>query len=71
MMKTAKCRIASLFTLFVCLAFISSCGGNEFVYQDSNEMKPGSGLISGEDGVFTVYSGTLGIDREKDNDSAK
>lgn len=33
---------------------LCSCGGKDFQYSDTNDQKPGPGLFSGEDGVFTV-----------------
>lgn len=38
------------------LALLWGCGGESYQYSDSREMKPGPGLLSGEDGVFTLYS---------------
>lgn len=42
--------------LIVCLLsfLLSNCGGADYTYVDTNEQKKGSGLFSGEDGVFTV-----------------
>ena len=34
--------------------FLCGCGGTDYNYVDTNEQKPGPGLFSGEDGVFTV-----------------
>ena len=33
---------------------LCSCGGTDYTYVDTNEEKPGPGLFSGDDGVFTV-----------------
>lgn len=38
----------------VLVCMLGSCGGKDFQYSDSNEEKPGPGLFSGEDGVFTL-----------------
>ena len=35
--------------------FLTGCVGNEYHYVDAADVKPGPGLFSGEDGVFTVY----------------
>jgi hypothetical protein len=34
---------------------LGGCGGEEFVYSDGRDMKQGPGLLSGKDGVFTIY----------------
>ncbi len=37
-------------------AGISACASaRPFVYETDRELKPGPGLFSGEDGVFTIY----------------
>lgn len=42
--------------LALCLAsMLGGCGGEEFVYSDGRDMKQGPGLLSGKDGVFTIY----------------
>jgi hypothetical protein len=39
------------------------CGGKEYTYvPEADEMQTGPGLISGDDGTFTVYNG---VDRKK------
>ncbi len=40
--------------MFFLLLMLFGCGGKNFDYTDSNDTKPGPGLFSGEDGVFTV-----------------
>jgi len=45
--------------MFFLLLMLSGCAGRNFDYTDSNETKPGPGLFSDEDGVFTI------IKREK------
>lgn len=42
--------IGLLLSLLVC-----GCGGTDYNYVDTREEKPGPGLLSGDDGVFTVY----------------
>ncbi len=51
----------SFFLGFVCLItfFLPGCGGKDYTYVEDHELKPGPGLFSGKDGVFTVYDGTL------------
>ncbi len=36
------------------LLVINGCGGTDYQYESATEKKPGPGLFSGEDGVFTV-----------------
>lgn len=59
-MKKKYRKIISTFAFIVVLTLLAACGGKEFAYQESNDIKPGAGLFSGEDGVFTIYSGDLG-----------
>ncbi len=33
---------------------LSGCGGESYTYEPDHELKPGPGLFSGRDGVFTV-----------------
>jgi len=39
--------------LLACLA-VSGCGGEPFTYAPDHELKPGPGLLSGEDGEFNL-----------------
>lgn len=43
------------------LIVLAGCGGQNYDYQDSNDIKPGPGLLSGEDGKFDL------IQSDKDN----
>jgi hypothetical protein len=37
-------------------AAVSACASaRPFVYENDRDLKPGPGLFSGEDGVFTIY----------------
>ena len=50
----------SMKSLVVAISIIVSvlllgCGGKEYPYVEDQELKPGPGLFSGEDGVFTIY----------------
>ena len=47
-MKT-HCLLVLCFTCLLC-----GCSGTDYTYVDTNEEKPGPGLFSGDDGVFTV-----------------
>jgi hypothetical protein len=39
--------------LAACLV-LAGCGGKPYDYKPSNDLKPGPGLFSGEDGEFTI-----------------
>jgi len=41
---------------------LSGCGGNPFDYKPLNDLKPGPGLFSGEDGDFTI----IGVPPDKE-----
>ena len=42
--------------LLLCLLLLlGGCGGTEYGYRDGRDQKEGPGLLSGEDGVFSVY----------------
>lgn len=43
-----------LVVLLAGLLFLFGCGGEEYTYVPGNEIKPGPGLFSGEDGEFTL-----------------
>ena len=41
----------------LCLVLLlGGCGGTEYSYRDGRDRKEGPGLLSGEDGAFTVYN---------------
>ena len=43
--------------LLLCLmALLCGCGGTEYAYRDGRDQKEGPGLLSGKDGVFTIYN---------------
>lgn len=64
-MKIQRNRIVCLLVALFGVTLLTACGGKEFAYQNSDDIKPGSGLFSGEDGVFTIYSGNLGKEDNK------
>ena len=39
---------------FLACLLLAGCGGEPYTYQPANELKPGPGLFSGEDGEFTL-----------------
>ena len=41
--------------LLCLLLLLGGCGGTEYGYRDGRDQKEGPGLLSGEDGVFSVY----------------
>jgi len=50
----------SMKSIVVAISIIASvlllgCEGKEYTYVENQELKPGPGLFSGEDGVFTIY----------------
>lgn len=47
----AVLRIVIAASIIFCLA---GCGGSDFEYPDNRDLKPGPGLFSGDDGVFTL-----------------
>ncbi len=49
-MKTT-CFIGLIVSTLLC-----GCGGADYTYVDTKEEKPGPGLFSGDDGVFTVVN---------------
>lgn len=49
------------------LVVLSGCGGQNYEYQDSNDIKPGPGLLSGEDGKFDL----LQSDKDNNNKETK
>jgi hypothetical protein len=45
-----------LLTFALCLAgMLCGCAGNDYTYVDDRDLKQGPGLLSGKDGVFTLY----------------
>lgn len=48
-------RWYALITLLCVCSFLAGCGGKDFDYVDARDTKPGPGLMSGDDGVFTIY----------------
>ena len=38
------------------MALLCGCGGTEYTYRDGRDRKEGPGLLSGKDGVFTIYN---------------
>lgn len=53
--------VALIISVLLC-----GCGGADYTYVDTKEEKPGPGLFSGDDGVFTVVNKDL---REKVEES--
>ena len=42
--------------LLCLLLLLGGCGGTEYSYRDGRDQKEGPGLLSGEDGNFTIYN---------------
>ena len=71
-MARLKKMVRNGIILFFLIFFLASCGTSPepYVYEPSHELKPGRGLFSGEDGVFTI----LRVDakaEESENGKAK
>lgn len=49
---------ASFIPAFCICLLLAGCGGEEYTYVDDRDLKPGPGLISGEDGIITLYGNT-------------
>jgi len=60
MIKLFLTRLAGC--LLAC-QLLAGCGGEPYAYQPSNELKPGPGLFSGEDGEFTL----IGSPKKQEN----
>ena len=54
-------RLRLVVIVLLLAVILCACGGKPLQYTDSKEQKPGPGLFSGEDGVFTLIK----IDRGK------
>lgn len=46
--------------LFLVVVLSTGCEGKPFAYHDDNQIPQGPGLVSGEDGVFSVDISNLG-----------
>ena len=56
-----------LLILLLCLmTLLCGCGGTEYAYRDGRDQKEGPGLLSGKDGVFTIYN-KGGADSEEES----
>lgn len=44
--------------LLLLAIILAGCAGEEYSYVDDADLKPGPGLLSGDDGVFTIYRST-------------
>jgi hypothetical protein len=49
-------RTRYLMLLPCLMALLCGCGGTEYAYRDGRDQKEGPGLLSGKDGVFTIYN---------------
>lgn len=59
-------RTLTLLFFAIFLSELSGCSaGNQYNYEPSSETPPGPGLLSGEDGVFTIYEKETADDSEK------
>ena len=62
----SKRLVASLQAVITiaCLA-VNGCGGESWTYQTDRELKPGSGILSGEDGEFSIIKRSEKQEAEK------
>jgi hypothetical protein len=56
--------------LLACPLLFCGCGGEEFTPETNRELMPGRGLLSGEDGEFTIW-GKSAAEREADEAQAE
>jgi len=64
-------QLNKLINTLIALALVTlfGCGGTEYTYvPEPDEMQTGPGLISGEDGTFTVYNGAKKEKKEDKQD---
>jgi hypothetical protein len=59
------------FAVLLLSCFLQGCGGTDYNYVDTNEEKPGPGLFSGEDGVFTVVKMGTKTEEEENEPAEK
>ncbi len=50
---------------------IAGCGGRSFEYTPPDEIKPGPGVFSGEEGEFTLYNSKNGAGKKKTTTDAQ
>ena len=55
---------------FALLLLNSGCGGETFTYVPENELKPGQGLFSGEDGEFHLIKPSEEEKQEKPSEQS-
>ncbi|KAB2889811.1 MAG: hypothetical protein F9K32_11115 [Desulfobulbaceae bacterium] len=49
--------LSRLLPVLLCLVLLlGGCGGTDYSYRDGRDQKEGPGLLSGKDGVFSVYN---------------
>ena len=63
--------LRTLIVLSIMASGLVACGGTPFQHTDSKETKPGPGLFSGDDGVFTLYKNEKSKEEGTDTDDGK
>lgn len=53
-------RLLGAGALCACLFLLGCGGGKAYQYEPANELKPGPGILSGEDGEFTLIERSRG-----------
>lgn len=64
-MNTLPAKIRS--GLLIIGLTLYGCGGEPYTYEPENELKPGPGLFSGEDGEFTLIGSPKNEKEEQEN----
>jgi hypothetical protein len=52
-------KLFAVISVFLTSCLLAGCVGEEYHYVDEADLKPGPGLLSGEDGVFHLYGKNL------------
>lgn len=50
---------------------LAGCGGEPYTYVPEHELKPGPGLVTGEDGEFTIIETPLDSKKQDEPDPSK
>ena len=66
-MKTNIIVMIAVCIVSISLLALPGCGGKPFHYNTPSEIPEGPGVLSGEDGEFTIYDSKSGKGGEKSN----
>jgi hypothetical protein len=59
-------KLFAVISVFLASCLLAGCVGEEYHYVDDADLKPGPGLLSGEDGVFRLYGKDLSEDKAEE-----